>query len=77
MRKLFFDHTDSSGVIIDDVGVDLPSLVEARHEACLSLGEEAKLFNGLSQPGRVAVVVRDEGGPILEVGATFDAKPLP
>jgi len=28
MRKLFFDHIDSSGVIIDDVGVDLPSLVE-------------------------------------------------
>ncbi len=77
MQKFYFDHVVNSAVHTDDDGSEFPGIAEANAEARLSLAEEAKTFLSQGKTGRLAVVVRDEHGPVVEHSAVFEHKTLP
>lgn len=76
MTIYFFDVRDNLDFVIDNVGVELPSLGHAKTEATRALAELA--FEVI--PGSVrrvlTIEVRDAEGPLLEVGIMFDIRPL-
>jgi hypothetical protein len=76
MKRFYFDLHENSSISRDEDGVDLPNLARAEEEACLTLGEAAKEFARRCKEGRLAVTVRDEQGPVMEIAATFRSKLL-
>ena len=75
MPCYFFDILDGSGVTIDDEGRDLENLEDARIEAAMSLVDITKDSLRIS-PGeaihRLSIQVRDDAGPVMNVGFRFD-----
>ncbi|MDD1519990.1 MULTISPECIES: DUF6894 family protein [Bradyrhizobium] len=76
MQKFYFDHIENGNVLTDQDGSEFPGIAEASMEARLSLGEEARTFLSRGKSGRLAVVVRDEHGAILEHSAVIEQKIL-
>lgn len=72
MPKYFFDFQDPQGRIVDDEGVELPSLDAARSEARQTIGEAARSLMAKGAEGRIVVQVRDQRGPVLTVTAEFE-----
>jgi hypothetical protein len=72
MPKYFFDLQDPQGAIVDDEGVELPSVDAARSEARQTIGEAARSLMAKGVDGRIVVEVRGPAGPVLTVTATFE-----
>ncbi|GGI24163.1 DUF6894 family protein [Bradyrhizobium guangdongense] len=72
MTKYFFDIHDPQGDIVDDEGVELSSLDDARREARQTIGEAGRTLMAKGVDGRVVVQVRVQTGPVLTVTAAFE-----
>ena len=75
MTRYYFDLRDADGITIDDEGVELTTLMRAQEEAARSLADMVRdavpTCDGKA-PQEMAVEVRDDFGPVLLVGFTFE-----
>jgi hypothetical protein len=77
--RYYFDLRDASGVVADEEGMDLPTLAAVQKEATLSLAGLARDAAFVDKTNyAIAVAVRDEKGPVLEVnfGLQFNNQKL-
>ncbi|WP_271610951.1 DUF6894 family protein [Bradyrhizobium sp. CCBAU 21360] len=75
MNKYYFDIRDGGQFIRDDEGVELAHSEAARQEATITLSEMARTWGSSRPHHRMAVEVRDDHGPILQVSFSFAVKP--
>jgi hypothetical protein len=75
MPRFYFDF-ENGGTTIDDDGEEFPDIERAKIEAITSLGEFAADFTRKGIEGRLAVRIRDQQGPVLEVTAIIESKPF-
>jgi hypothetical protein len=74
MPKFYFDFEDDGETIVDEQGEDFSGLDAAQREASVALAEAAK---DCRRPNmRLTIIVRDYQGPVVEVSATFETKPI-
>jgi hypothetical protein len=73
MRKFYFDFY-GDGTTIDEIGEEFPTVDEARKGALVALADSGRDFARRFSDGRMAVLIRDGAGPMLEVSATFETK---
>jgi hypothetical protein len=76
MPRFYFDFDDDGGTFIDRDGVEFADVDAAKREAMAALGDAARDFCRSSPGGRLAISVRSEEGPIVELSATFEVKSL-
>lgn len=62
MPRFYFDVTADGRTLVDDEGLDLPSLDAARKEARTAAAEMAK--EGEACPKDIGIQVRDGSGPV-------------
>jgi hypothetical protein len=75
MQRFYLDFDDGERPATrDDEGEEFSGIDAAKHEALLALGVAAKDLSRHGSQGRVAICVRDDEGPVLEVSITFEAK---
>jgi hypothetical protein len=74
MPTFYFDFEDDGGTTIDDHGEEFPGLDAAQREASAALAEAAKDCRRSNL--RLTIIVRDAEGPVVEVSATFETKPI-
>jgi hypothetical protein len=75
MRRYYFDLRDGDDVAPDDEGLELPSIERVQEEAARSLADMARDAVRTSQDGAdhcMAIEVRDDNGPVLQVKFTFE-----
>lgn len=72
MPRYFFDARDNFNFVIDDIGVELPSLGHAKIEAARALAELAFEVVPGSLRRLLTIEVRDDGGPRIERTGTRD-----
>ena len=74
MPLYYFDFLGSGGLLVDDEGRELSDLQAVQTEAARSLIEMARdsLLNGAGLIDRIAVQVRGEAGPVMNVGFRFE-----
>jgi HEAT repeat protein len=71
MPSFYFDYHDGAGIEIDDEGVDLPGIDDARRLALEALGQTILDRAHDRITGRIAIEVRDHYGPILRASAAI------
>jgi hypothetical protein len=76
MPRFYFDFDDVGGTFIDKDGEEFADLDAAKREALAALGDAARDFCRSSTGGRLAIFLRSDEGPIFELSATFETKPL-
>lgn len=73
MKRYYFDARDAQGHTTDEEGFELPDLAAVQWEAVLSLVDQsrgaAKQSAGLLND--LAIDVRDDAGPVMQVTFTF------
>jgi hypothetical protein len=72
MPRYYFDIRDDETLTQDDVGIELPSIGEAKVEAATALAEIAKEVFPASAIRTIAFEVRDDRGPVLGAALRFD-----
>ena len=75
MPLYYFDFLDSGGLLVDDEGRELNDLQAVQTEAARSLIDMARdsLLDGAAGwIDRIAVQVRDEAGPVMNVRFKFE-----
>jgi|EndMetStandDraft_7_1072992.scaffolds.fasta_scaffold48424_4 hypothetical protein len=74
MPLYYFDFLDSGGLLVDDEGRELSDLQAVQTEAARSLIDMARdsLLDGAGLIDRIAVQVRGEAGPVMNVGFRFE-----
>jgi hypothetical protein len=74
MALYFFDFRDGEDLILDEEGLDLRDTIAVQREAALALAglasDSMANFRG-SQIHQMAIAVRDETGPVMEVEFSF------
>jgi hypothetical protein len=75
MPRFYFDFDDDRGTFLDNDGEELADVDAAKREALAALGDAARDFCRRSTGGRLAIFIRSDEGPIVELSATFEAKP--
>ena len=72
--RYYFDMVDHEGIVIDDEGMELPTIESVREEAARSLldmaREEFRPSGGAAR--ELAIRVRDDVGPLLQLKFTFE-----
>jgi hypothetical protein len=77
MPRYYFDFRDGDDLSFDEEGMELSSIASVQEEAAKTLAEMARdsvrspKYDG-SKNRRMAVEVRNEGGPVLQVTFTFE-----
>lgn len=75
MTRYYFDLRDGDELIIDEEGMEMRDTKAVQREAALSLSGFARdslgSFNG-AQSHQMAIAVRDEHGPVMEVKFSFE-----
>jgi hypothetical protein len=75
MAHYYFDLRDGGELIIDEEGLELPDATAVQREAALALSgfarDSVESFNG-AQSHHMAIAVRDEHGPVMEVKFSFE-----
>lgn len=76
MRRYYFDLRDGKGLTIDDEGYELPDLPAVQWEAVLSLVDQSRDTSKgfIELMTDLAIEVRDDAGPVMQV--TFKFQPL-
>ena len=75
MRRYYFDLRDNDEVLLDDEGLELPTIERVQGEAARSLADMARDTASHAHNGKahhMAIEVRDEDGPVMQVRFTFD-----
>ena len=75
MPRYYFDLRDGDDLAADDEGLEFPSIEWVQAEAAHSLADMAHDAVRRDQDGadhRMAIEVRDDEGPVLEVKFTFE-----
>ncbi len=73
MPRYYFDLRDGDALAMDEEGLELLNLEAAQEEAALSLADMTRdALRGYPSHG-MAVEVRDDTGPLLQVRVTFEA----
>jgi hypothetical protein len=75
MKRYYFDIRDGDQIIPDEEGLELSTLEKVQEEAARSLADMARdavrgQLHGTAQ--RIAIEVRDDTGPVLQVRFTFE-----
>jgi len=74
MPRYYFDMRDADGVVPDEEGMELGTIKAVQHEAAQALANMARDAIG-EYPngplGPMAIEVRDDNGPVLEVKFQF------
>jgi hypothetical protein len=75
MTRFYFDIREGDDVFLDEEGLELTSLQKVQEGAALSLADMARdavrgQFDRAST--RMAVEVRDDDGPVLQVKFSFE-----
>lgn len=81
MRRLYyFDIREADDLMLDDERSELASMEEVQEEAVHSLAELARdAARRMARDGKaldMAIEVRDDDGPLMQVRFTFDVKRL-
>jgi hypothetical protein len=84
MPRYYFDIREGEDIAPDDEGLELPSIEQVQEEAARSLADlarDAVRKNHDSAGHQMAIEVRDDDGPVLQVKFTFEidrhsAKPV-
>jgi hypothetical protein len=75
MRRYYFDLRDGDDLAPDDEGLELPAIERVQEEAARSLADMARdaVRKNHDGPGhQLAIEVRDDVGPVLQVRFTFE-----
>jgi hypothetical protein len=72
MARYHFDYHEAELVTVDRAGEEFESIDAARKMATIALGEAVRDFTFAGRPGRIAILVRDDTGPVLSVSATIE-----
>lgn len=75
MRRYYFDLIDAQGLSVDDEGLECSDTQQVQAEAARALADLAReaiheAAGGLEQ--RMAISVRDDDGPVMEVEFSFE-----
>jgi hypothetical protein len=76
MPTYHFDYRDNGTLACDHLGTRLHSFEEAKVEAVRALVELARDEIQGPEPRELAIEVREDGGPILQVVLTLEVKQL-
>ncbi|MBT1516597.1 hypothetical protein KIP88_39940 [Bradyrhizobium sp. SRL28] len=81
MPHYYLDLRDEDDLAVDEEGLELQNVAAVQEEATQSLAEMAgEAFRAASYDGnrnhRMAIEVRDETGPVLQVNFTFEINKL-
>ena len=74
MARYFFDLRDGEELVVDEEGMELRDMRAAQGEAARALAGfawDAMRLDG-AQGQQMAIVVRDEHGPMMEVRFSFE-----
>jgi hypothetical protein len=73
MTHYYFDLRDKDGFTIDDEGFELPDLEAVQREAVLSLADHSRdaAEKAIGCLTELAIAVRDDAGPVMEVTLNF------
>ncbi|KRR18569.1 hypothetical protein CQ14_24565 [Bradyrhizobium lablabi] len=77
MPRYYFDFRDGDNLSFDEDGMELSSIASVQEEAAKTLAEMARdtvrspKFDG-TEHRRMAVEVRNDAGPVLQVKFTFE-----
>ena len=75
MPRYYFDLIEGDEVIPDEEGLELSSIEKVREEAARSLADMARdtIWRTYDKTSQVmAIGVRDDDGPVMQVRFTFD-----
>ena len=77
MHRYYFDMRDENGLAVDQEGMELRDIGAVQEEAALSLADMArdevrKPSSARNPNHRMAIEVRDDNGPVLQVKFTFE-----
>ena len=77
MPRYFFDLRDGDDLAVDEEGLELRSIQAVQEEAARSLADMARdevrrHSNDPNKRHRMAIEVRDDNGPLLQVKFTFE-----
>jgi hypothetical protein len=75
MARFYFDF-ENGGSTIDQDAAEFPNVDAAKQEAVATVGQCAMDRTRRGSEGRIIVVVRDDKGPVLEVTAIVETKPV-
>jgi hypothetical protein len=75
MPRYYFDLIEGDEVILDEEGLELSSIAKVQEEAARSLADLARdairlIFDKASHT--MAIGVRDDDGPVMQIRFTFD-----
>jgi hypothetical protein len=80
VQRYFFDLRDGDELAVDEEGLELLDLRAVQAEAAKSLADMARdavhSFPASASACRMAIEVRDDSGPILQVKFTFNIERL-
>jgi hypothetical protein len=74
MTRYYFDLRDNHDMVVDEEGMEIPTFEQVEEEAALSLANIAKdeiVRHIGTTPHELAIAVRDDVGPVLEVTFSF------
>jgi hypothetical protein len=80
MALYFFDSRDNEDFVVDDEGLEYPSLAAVKAHAAKALAELAQDVIPGSMRRHLSIEVRDEKGPLLIAMMMFEAillRPVP
>jgi hypothetical protein len=64
--RYYFDHRDLDGLVVDDEGVELRSMVAVQKEATDSMTDALReILRWPIRPGEISIEVRDEKGQVM------------
>lgn len=72
MPRYYFDTSDNEKFVSDDVGVEIASFKDVKHEASRAIVDLAKDVLPGSEVRTLAIQVRDDAAPILRVSLRFE-----
>jgi uncharacterized protein DUF6894 len=74
MPRYYFDLRDHSGLFVDDEGLDFRDVQVVREEASRALAEMARdaMRKAIAPVHQMAIEVRDETGPVMQVRISFE-----
>ena len=77
MPRYYFDLIDGDGQSVDEEGMELPSLPAAQAEAAQSLADMSRdALHDLEGSSKrfMAIEVRDDTGPVMQVRFNFEVE---
>jgi uncharacterized protein YfcZ (UPF0381/DUF406 family) len=75
MKRFYFDIREGEEIIPDEEGLELSTIEKVQEEAARSLADMARdaiRARGDGGSHEMAIEVRDDSGPVLEVKFTFE-----